>query len=291
MLMAGADPAALEALPWRGEPGGRPALPVPPEPMPLRLDGRWRKRWRYVAAFDPGVMLCAAVIEVGPLRESFWALWDREGGRLRERTRLILPLRGGEVELDGPSASVRSHGVEIELELGDAEPVECACRYGEGGYAWTRKRAGMSARGKVRAGELIRELDGRGVDDESAGYHPRRTSWLWSAGIGRSSRGAEIAWNLVSGINDPERSSERAIWVDGAPLEPDPVEFEGLDAIRFADGSRIEFTPEAGRESSDGIPLLIRSSYEAPFGTFAGSLAGVELTEALGVMERHDALW
>ena len=289
--MAGADPAALEALPWRGGAGDRPRLPVPPQPMPLRLDGRWRKRWRYVAAFDPALMLCAALVEVGPVRQSFWALWERGSGRLRERTRLLPPFRRGEVELDGPTAKVRSREVEIDLELGAGEPIECACRYGDGGYTWTRKRAGMSARGTVRAGGRVHELAGRGVDDESAGYHPRRTSWRWSAGVGRASSGEEVAWNLVAGINDPAASSERAIWIGGVPREPDPVAFDGLAAIGFADGSRLAFAPEAGRARSDGIPLLLRSDYEAPFGTFSGSLEGLELAEGLGVMERHEALW
>jgi hypothetical protein len=290
MAMAGADPAALEALPWRGGAGERPALPVPPEPMPLRLDGRWRKRWRYVAAFDPEVMLCAAVVEVGPVRETFWALWEREPGRLRERTRPLLPWRRGDVELDGPRVTVRSRDVQIELDLGESEAIECACRYGDG-YTWTRKRAGMAVRGTVRSGGRVHELAGRGVDDESAGYHPRRTSWRWSAGVGRSRAGEDVAWNLVAGINDPAASSERGIWVAGSVREPDPVAFEGLDAIRFGDGSRMEFAAEAGRERREGIPLLIRSSYEAPFGTFSGTLAGIELVDGLGVMERHEALW
>jgi hypothetical protein len=53
----------------------------------------------------------------------------------------------------------------------------------------------------------------------------------------------------------------------------------------------MEFAAEAGRERSEGIPLLLRSSYEAPFGTFSGTLAGIELADGLGVMERHTALW
>lgn len=289
--MAGADPAALDALPWRGTAAGRPALALPPAEMALRLGGRWRKRWRYVAAFDPAFMLCAARVEVGPARQAFWALWDRAAGALHERTRPLLPLLRDEVEMDGPRVAVRSGDVEIELELGESEPIECICPNGEGGYTWTRKRAGMSARGTVRVGGVERELAGRGVDDESAGYHRRRTSWLWSAGVGRSAGGEELAWNLVTGINDPGRSSERAVWTGGAPSEPDPVAFDGLDAIAFADGSRLSFAPESGRARSDGIPLLIRSEYEAPFGTFSGSLAGTELAEGLGVMERHDALW
>ena len=47
-------------IPWRGPGDGRPDLPLPPGPMPLRRDGQNRKRWRYVGLFGEEVMLCAA---------------------------------------------------------------------------------------------------------------------------------------------------------------------------------------------------------------------------------------
>ena len=35
-------------------------------------------------------MACAALVQVGPARQSFWAILSaREDGRLRERTRLL----------------------------------------------------------------------------------------------------------------------------------------------------------------------------------------------------------
>jgi hypothetical protein len=37
--------------------------------------------------------------------------------------------------------------------------------------------------------------------------------------------------------------------------------------------------------------IVFRSRYRHRFGTFAGSLEGVELSEGFGVMERHKALW
>jgi hypothetical protein len=145
--------------------------------------------------------------------------------------------------------------------------------------------------GEVRAGDRRLRLGGRGVVDETDGHHPHRTVWSWSAGVGDAADGRSIGWNLVAGINDPPSGSERAIWVDGEPAEPGPVAFEGLDAIAFADGSRLEFTAEAERRRSENL-LIVRSRYRQPFGTFAGVLpGGIELTAGVGVMERHEALW
>ena len=179
----------------------------------------------------------------------------------------------------------------IELEFGPGEGIECECPAGDGAFTWTQKLAGMAAEGTVRVGGREMHMRGRGVDDRSAGYHPRRTSWMWSAGVGDAADGRSVAWNLVSGINDPQTASERAVWVDGRPFEPEPVDFDGLDAIRFADGSAMTFEAEAQRAHREGIPHVFASDYEAPFGTFSGSIAGIELAAGAGVMERHDALW
>ena len=86
-----------ESLPWRGPGPGRPELPVPPQRVALRRAGVWRKRWRYVAAFCDELMLCAARVGIGPLGQTFWAIWDREATELHERTRTLLPIARGEV--------------------------------------------------------------------------------------------------------------------------------------------------------------------------------------------------
>jgi hypothetical protein len=283
--------AQVARLPWRGLADERPRLPVPPAPMPLLLGRRFRKRWRWVGAFADNLMVFAAATQVGPVSMTFWGVWDRERRRLWERTRRGLPGRRPEVEMRGGAVHVRAGNIEIDLELGEATPIECMCPNGEGGYTWTRKAAGMPVSGEVRIGRRTNRLEGLGVDDHSAGYHQRYTSWKWSAGVGTARDGHSFAWNLVSGINDPPSSSERTIWVAGQPTEPGPVRFQGLDAIHFEDESRLNFDAETQRSHHEGIPLLARSDYEAALGTFSGSLNGLPVESALGVMEAHDAVW
>jgi Protein of unknown function (DUF2804) len=255
--------------------------------MPILRRGRPRKRWRYVGVYSAEVMFCAARIEVGPFRQSFWALWDRERRRRFEHTRM---LPGSEVAMDGAEIEVSHPQVTARLRLGEASAVEALCPSGERGYGWTRKSGGVPVSGTIDAGGSRFQVDARGFEDVSAGYHQRHTSWHWSAGVGRSSDGREVAWNLVSGINDPPRRSERAVWLDGSPHEPGPVSFSGLEAIVFEDGGRLLFAPESERARDDNM-LLFRSRYRHVFGTFSGSLDGVELGEAFGVMESHEAVW
>jgi hypothetical protein len=99
-----------------------------------------------------------------------------------------------------------------------------------------------------------------------------------------------VAWNLVQGINDPARDSERAIWLDGEPHEPPPVVFAGLDRVAFAGGEGLSFGSESERARDDNL-IVFRSRYRHRFGTFTGSLEDVGLSEGFGVMERHEALW
>jgi Protein of unknown function (DUF2804) len=259
--------------------------------MPLLLGRRFRKRWRWVGGFAENLIVFAAVVEVGPASMTFWGIWDRARRRLWERTRRGFPGRRREVALSSRSARVRAGSVEFDLELDEGNPIECMCPNGEGGYTWTRKAAGMPARGEVRIGRRTSSFNGLGVEDASAGYHARYTSWKWSAGVGTARDGRAFAWNLVQGINDPPVSSERTIWVAGEPTEPGPVRFQALDSIHFENESRLNFSAETQRSHHEGIPLLAKSDYEAPLGTFTGSLMGLPVESALGVMEAHDAVW
>lgn len=283
------DPVA--GLPWRGAAGERPPLRVPPQRMPMRMGRRFRKRWRWVGAFQESVMVFGAVVEVGPAGMSFWGVYDREHDRLYERTRRSLPWRRPEVEMDGRSTGIRAGEIQADLEFGEGEAIECVCPNGEGGYTWTRKLAGVPVTGRVAIGDREVEVRAMGVEDDSAGYHRRHTVWKWSAGVGVTPDGRPVGWNLVEGINDPATSSERSIWVGGAQREPAPVRFDGLDSIAFADSSRLRFSAETQRDHREHIPLVARSEYHAPFGRFEGELAGVEIESGLGVMESHDVLW
>jgi hypothetical protein len=255
--------------------------------MPLLDHGQLRKRWRYVAFFAEELMLCAARAEVGPLTQSFWVLWDRETQQQWAHTALRPGRR--EVVLEGPRLEIDGPGLRVSLELGDAAPIEVTCPSGRS-WAWTCKRAGMPVAGTVEMPGRRLQVSGRGIDDESAGYHQRHTSWLWSAGVGTSVEGRNLAWNLVEGINDPPQGSERAVWVDGEPAEPPPVRFRGLDGVDLGDAGSLDFASESAHARDDNY-LVFRSRYRHRFGSFAGTLGGLTLAKGLGVMEEHDARW
>ncbi|HZL48960.1 MAG TPA: DUF2804 family protein [Solirubrobacteraceae bacterium] len=248
------------------------------------------KRWRYVAVFDEQFMACAAQIQLGPARQSFWAVLSRRDGRLRERTRTLL--RRGVVELQPGRLWISDGGVLLDLGLEEDEGIQALCPHG-GEHVWTRKQAGIPARGTLTLDEgPPRQLEALAVIDDTAGYHARFTEWWWSAGVGAGPDGTALAWNLVAGVNDPPTGSERAVWVAGEPSETAPVTFApDLGSILAEDGSRLRFAPEAERRRRENL-LVVRSDYRAPFGIFSGTLPGhVELAHGLGVVEHHRAHW
>lgn len=252
--------------------------------------GRPLKRWRYVGVFSEELMACAALVQVGPARQSFWALYRRHEDELLERTRL-LPRRR-ELELLPGRLLLRDRRLVLDLRLDEDSGIEALCRHGRE-HVWTRKQAGIAARGTLAiGGEPPREVQARAVIDDTAGYHARHTQWWWSAGVGQGADGVALAWNLVSGVNDPPSGSERAVWIDGEAREAPPVEFsESLRRIHAADGSQLCFHPESERRHSQNL-LLFKSDYRAPFGTFSGTLpGGVALAHGIGVVEHHRALW
>ncbi len=274
-------------LPYRGTFGApRPAalsgLALPPGPMAARRGLRPLKAWRYIGVYGPEVMLCLGAVRIGPVHQSFWALWDRSTGRLHERT---INGRGG-MWLEFGRARVEDRDVLIELTLTETAGIETVCPSGEH-YAWTRKQGGIPVRGEIVIDGERRRLDARAVIDDTAAYYQRHTSWRWSAGIGLASDGRELAWNLVSGVNDPPSASERTVWIDAVAQEVGPCAF--ADDLSSVDSLR--FDAEAVRERRENR-LLVRSSYRQPFGTFSGRLpGGVELAEGYGVMEEHDVWW
>ena len=187
---------------------------------------------------------------------------------------------------------VRDRGIVLDLRLEEQPGIQARCPHGRG-EVWTRKQAGIRAHGTLTLERSTpKRIEALAVIDDTAGYHERVTEWRWSAGVGESPEGVALAWNLVSGVNDPPHGSERAVWVAGEPHEVAPVSFaEDLSSVLGEDGSELRFSPHAERSRRERL-LIVSSDYRAPFGGFSGALpGGLELASGLGVMEHHRARW
>jgi hypothetical protein len=262
-------------------------LPLPPDRMRGARYGRPLKRWRYLGAYSPEVMACMCEVRMGPVPQRFWAIAE-PGRPIVTRT----STGAGGVRIDGSRGRVEHGDVRIDLAFDEGGGVESLHPSGSSGYVWTRKQAGIPVLGTIEVAGRRHAVDCLGVIDDTAGYHQRHTSWRWCAGVGRTEEGERVGWNLVTGVNDPPKASERAIWVGGEEFEPGPVEIaDDLSRVGFAEGGELRF--EAWSERAERTNLvLVRSSYRQPFGIFTGELpGGFRLSEGLGVMEWHDVRW
>ena len=274
--------------PYRGSGADRPTnIPLPPQKMPLVRGGRLLKRWRYVSIWSKELSLCAGSVRVGPARQEFWAVWLRTEQRLWEHTRLW----SGRVRLPPGRVLVEDGDVLIDVVLDERDGFEVVTPVGRA-YTWTRKQGNVRAHGQIRIAGRRLPVEAVALIDDNAGYHPRHTLWHWSGGAGADHAGRAIAWNVIVGLNDSPGGRENSVWVDGVPREVGPVAFApDLTRVAFAEGVALQFQEEAVRERRDNL-LLLRSAYRQPFGAFTGTLpGGIELAEAFGVMERHEAYW
>ena len=147
--------------------------------------------------------------------------------------------------------------------------------------------------GTVTVGPTRHDIDGPfGFVDDSAGYHDRHTAWRWSAGVGTSADGRAVAWNLVDGIHDDPRASERTLWVDGEPREIGPNAVRrrpGLGGVRRGRAAGLHRVGRPG--GGHGLGLLSRATASRSARSRARCPAGWGWPRVYGVMEDHDVHW
>jgi len=272
------------------------------DPLPERVDGDARpapraallrgrrpsKRWRYVGVFAEDVVACATVARIAGAPQWTWTIWDRRARTLSTATGFVrAPVRAGDDALRVRGGA----GTRVDLELRVAAPPVTVTSPHGGAWIWTRKTP-VHARGTILAAGRAIDVDAPGLVDDSVGFHARHTRWWWSAGAGTTPGGAAVWWNLVDGMHDAPRGSERTVWVDGVAREPGPATFgPDLAEVRGADGERLAFRAEAERARRDDL-LVVASDLRQPMGTFSGTLPGdVALAAGVGVVERHEARW
>lgn len=246
-----------------------------------------KKRWRYIGFYGPELMLCAGDAHIGPVHQRFWAAATPDGQILEHTS----TLGSGGLKIEGSRVSIDAPELHARLSVSEEPGVHTISPHGNA-WIWTRKQGGVRVDGLVELRGRPYQVEARGMVDDSAGYHARHTVWKWSAGVGTSADGRPLAWNLVTGVHDDPRASERTVWADGEPAEVGPVRFEeDLSGIDFQTGERLAFREWSAREDRTNA-ILLRTTYRQPFGEFSGTLpGGLELASGYGVMETHDVWW
>jgi hypothetical protein len=255
--------------------------------MPLFRAGQLRKRWHYVSFWSRELSFCAARASVGPLQQEYWGIWDRETNQFRQGSHRFTR----RVRLEPNRVQVWDGDAEIAVTFEPCVSFE-VYRPANEAYIWSHKDYCRQARGSVRYDGTKRSVRGVIFVDINAGYHERHTQWRWAAAAGLDQHKRLIAFNAITGLFDTPDQSERTIWIEGDAHQVGPNTFaDDLSTVSFAEGGTLQFQPEALIETHENF-LVVRSDYFHWFGTYSGTLpGGIELREAFGVRELHDALW
>jgi hypothetical protein len=274
--------------PYRGSTAGRPVgVPFPPEPMPPKWAGTLLKRWHYVTFWSPEVVLCVNQIHVGPIAQEYWGVLDRTAKHFVQRTNYLTR----KVTLSPTRMTLDERDLGVDLPIRPDDEFEVYRPEGRA-YTWARKQYAARATAEVRLGTRTLRPEGAVFIDIQAGYHPRETSWRWSAGTGVDQHGRRIAWNAIVGLADSPTSSERTLWIEGVGKEIDPVRFtpDGL-TVTFSDGARLAFRQEAVISKRVNL-VVIKSRYDHGFGVWEGTLrGGLVVRDGVGIREYMDAVW
>ena len=255
----------LDALPYRGD--GTSRVPrgssLPPAPMPRRIGRRPLKRWRYVGVYGPELMLCAGMVRVGrDPADLLGGLGPR--GRAPAGSARSCAAGGSRcptVLFASPTARSPSISSSSPPASRSRSSAATAPR-----YIWTRKSP-VRATGLVTLEGRTLAVDACGLIDETAGYHARHTAWEWSAGAGIAADGEAVVWNLVAGVHDAPRGSERTVWIDGVPREVGPSRVRRgprrrrRPALRARGRARAPRRPAADRQR---LPPAVRDLRRHP---------------------------
>ncbi len=133
--------------------------------MPLFRAGQLRKRWHYVSFWSGELSFCAARASVGPLKQEYWGIWDREAVQFRERSHRFTR----RVRFEPHRVLVRDGDTEIDVTVSSRSSFEVYRPAGRA-YIWSHKDYFREARGVVRYGGKTSQVSGVMFVDINAGY-------------------------------------------------------------------------------------------------------------------------
>ncbi len=284
------------------------------------------KRWMYVIIASDEVICCAAIVRMGYASNAFAFVVDRQQSRSIADVTALGPAfiaavghRAGEgadakfglgpkqFSIDRPFGSknyfinIRAPRLRIEARLSTANappPLSVITELSEGRFGTTEKRALLEVEGTVNAGGKKFDLKGAwGGYDYTAGLLERHTAWKWAFGMGRSTDGKPLAYNLTEGFVDHR---ECVVWRDGQLVRLGPAHFL-FDKQRLLEPWRVhtdkletDFAPTYLHEERHNL-LVIRSRFQQIGGAFRGKLVlpneTIAFEKLAGVTEDQDTLW
>lgn len=303
----------------------------------MKLKGlqRYRtKKWDYYYVFTDKFFFSITLADLGYAGMAFAYIYDYESKKIMEDS-LVVPFASGFVLARGSTSGRTSfenkkikvifdvddgerhiilsypgfnkgEGLEADLKLQDKdlESICVATPIENGKMNYTRKICCMGAKGYIKLGGNIKELDPErdlGGLDWSRGFLATSTFWNWCCASAYQD-GHSIGLNLCFGLNDT-RDTENAFFIDNKCYKVDIVKFDYDESNRMkewrvtsSDGRvDLTFTPETERIAKTDVKI-IKSEVHQMFGHYSGHLLMdnsliFKVDGIRGAIEDHHATW
>jgi Domain of unknown function (DUF2804), N-terminal/Domain of unknown function (DUF2804), C-terminal len=259
------------------------------------LGRRWRKRWDWWCVTDGRwyLILCAADIDY--LAGGVVSLLDLSTGEKYER---LVPLGcplpetvsgsrfhrlGMKMDLLPHRLSVSVGKISAEFELAPSgDSLSTVVPWSRDQFWYTSKHVGIPARGTLRWGDRVIDIDGWAALDFGRGRWPARARWNWGVAVGGG-----VAFNLGGRWTDGTGATENGLFVDGKLRKiQDPVTWEPGWRLRSPD-VELDFQPMFERRL--GWPPRFGLHWCA--GHYQGRVLDRKIDRLFGWAEALDILW
>lgn len=196
-----------------------------------------------------------------------------------------------DVELDiAPTGSFPGLRGSLAARTDGLDPLVVAIPFGDNRGMYSHKGP-LVVEGELRLGGsplVFEPASSVLLLDDHKGYYPWVMRWDWVTGAGRDAGGRRICFNLTRNQSiDPEAFHENCLWIDGRAHRLPAVTF---DRTGYGAGDRWRVTDPRGlvdlaftiqvEGRVDVNAVVVRSDYQGPFGTFAGTLRAEDGAEA-----------
>lgn len=303
--------------------------------MKLKALQRFRtKKWDYYYIFTDEYFFSITLADLGYAGMAFAYIYDYADNNIIEST-IMVPFASGFVmapdsnngrtSLENKSIRVvfdvdenarhivlnypgfnGGEGLEVDVLLQDKglESICVATPIEGNKMNYTRKICCMGAKGHIRRGNNIKELNPErdlGGLDWSRGFLATTTFWNWCCSSAYQD-GHKIGLNLCFGLNDT-RDTENAFFIDNRCYKVDAVKFDYDEKNRMnewhitsSDGRvDLTFTPEKERIAKTDVKI-VKSEVHQMFGRYSGHLVmdnslTFKVDNIRGAIEDHHATW
>jgi hypothetical protein len=258
------------------------------------LEGRWRKRWNWWCVTDERWFLMLCVGDIDYLAGGVVSLLDLQTGARCERIMplgVAMPETVGEVHFDrlgmrmhlGPDRLFASAGpIHADFKLDDGgESLSVVVPWHERRFWYTTKQVGVPARGRIRWGDRIIDIDGWAALDFGRGRWPVQAHWNWGVAVGKN-----VKFNLGGRWTDGSGATENGLFVDGKlhKIESE-IEWQGW-RLRSPE-VKLDFEPVFERRL--GWPP--RFGLHWCTGHYSGRVLDQKIDRMFGWAEALDILW